>query len=125
MVETSHDLSRVWTVCDCAWSPGEYCCGPCPVAAIKEGNLGLKYDARFVFAEVNADIVHWISYGDGRRQKVTTGSPPPPSEGQTRSKSSELLFTGQGGPEERGEEHQHKELVWKLQRRRDLALQVP
>lgn len=44
------------------------------MAAIKEGNLGVKYDAHFVFAEVNADIVHWITYADGRRQKVTTGA---------------------------------------------------
>ncbi|XP_029687891.1 protein-glutamine gamma-glutamyltransferase 2 isoform X2 [Takifugu rubripes] len=51
-------------------SEGEFCCGPCPVAAIKEGNLGVKYDAPFVFAEVNADIVHWITYADGRRQKI-------------------------------------------------------
>ncbi|TNN01015.1 hypothetical protein fugu_012261 [Takifugu bimaculatus] len=51
-------------------SDGTFCCGPCPVAAIKEGNLGVKYDAPFVFAEVNADIVHWITYADGRRQKI-------------------------------------------------------
>lgn len=57
-------------------SPGEFCCGPCPVAAIKEGDLDVKYDAPFVFAEVNADIIHWITYADGRRQKVTTGVSP-------------------------------------------------
>uniref|UniRef100_A0A672FPJ7 protein-glutamine gamma-glutamyltransferase n=1 Tax=Salarias fasciatus TaxID=181472 RepID=A0A672FPJ7_SALFA len=51
-------------------SEGVYCCGPCPVVAIKEGNLGVKYDAPFVFAEVNADIVYWIVYPDGQRQKI-------------------------------------------------------
>uniref|UniRef100_UPI0037E7FB4A protein-glutamine gamma-glutamyltransferase 2-like n=1 Tax=Semicossyphus pulcher TaxID=241346 RepID=UPI0037E7FB4A len=51
-------------------SDGEFCCGPCPVTAIKEGNLGVKYDAPFVFAEVNADIVHWIIKQDGQRQKI-------------------------------------------------------
>ncbi|CAN9498694.1 unnamed protein product [Ophioblennius macclurei] len=51
-------------------SDGVFCCGPCPVAAIKEGNLGVKYDAPFVFAEVNADIISWIVYPDGRRQKI-------------------------------------------------------
>ncbi|XP_041795418.1 protein-glutamine gamma-glutamyltransferase 2 [Chelmon rostratus] len=51
-------------------SDGEFCCGPCPVTAIKEGNLAVKYDAPFVFAEVNADIVYWIIQQDGQRQKI-------------------------------------------------------
>ncbi|XP_077424586.1 protein-glutamine gamma-glutamyltransferase 2 [Vanacampus margaritifer] len=51
-------------------SDGEFCCGPCPVKAIKEGNLGVKYDAPFIFAEVNADIVHWLVRRDGQRQKI-------------------------------------------------------
>ncbi|XP_078478684.1 LOW QUALITY PROTEIN: protein-glutamine gamma-glutamyltransferase 2-like [Lampetra planeri] len=51
-------------------SEGEFCCGPCPVVAIKEGNLGVKYDAPFVFAEVNADIIHWVVHQDGQRQKI-------------------------------------------------------
>ncbi|KAM9753266.1 protein-glutamine gamma-glutamyltransferase 2 [Menidia menidia] len=50
-------------------SDGEFCCGPCPVAALREGDLGLRYDAAFVFAEVNADIVYW-TLRDGRRQKI-------------------------------------------------------
>ncbi|KAM9860105.1 protein-glutamine gamma-glutamyltransferase 2 [Aulostomus maculatus] len=37
-------------------SDGVYCCGPVPVRAIKEGELMFKYDAPFVFAEVNADV---------------------------------------------------------------------
>lgn len=51
-------------------SPGVFCCGPCPVVAIKEGNLRVKYDAPFVFAEVNADITYWFVQQDGKRQKV-------------------------------------------------------
>ncbi|XP_034066525.1 protein-glutamine gamma-glutamyltransferase 2 isoform X1 [Gymnodraco acuticeps] len=51
-------------------SDGEFCCGPCPVTAIKEGNLGVKYDAPFVFSEVNADIIYWIVQADGQRQKI-------------------------------------------------------
>lgn len=51
-------------------SDGEFCCGPCPVMAIKEGNLGVKYDAPFVFAEVNADIIYWVVKQDGQRQKI-------------------------------------------------------
>ncbi|XP_040894494.1 protein-glutamine gamma-glutamyltransferase 2 [Toxotes jaculatrix] len=51
-------------------SDGEFCCGPCPVTAIKEGNLGVKYDSPFVFTEVNADIIYWMVRPDGQRQKV-------------------------------------------------------
>lgn len=51
-------------------SDGEFCCGPCPVTAIKEGNLGVKYDAPFIFAEVNADIIHWIIKPNGQKKKI-------------------------------------------------------
>lgn len=49
--------------------PGTYCCGPVPVRAIKEGDLSTKYDAPFVFAEVNADVVNWIQHQDGSMHK--------------------------------------------------------
>uniref|UniRef100_A0A3Q3B159 protein-glutamine gamma-glutamyltransferase n=1 Tax=Kryptolebias marmoratus TaxID=37003 RepID=A0A3Q3B159_KRYMA len=52
-------------------SDGEFCCGPCPVAAIKEGNMAAKYDALFIFAEVNADIIYWRMLPDGQLQKIT------------------------------------------------------
>lgn len=48
-----------------------FCCGPCPVSAIREGNLKVKYDAPFVFAEVNADIIYWMVQRNGQRKKVT------------------------------------------------------
>uniref|UniRef100_A0A3Q1IFC6 protein-glutamine gamma-glutamyltransferase n=1 Tax=Anabas testudineus TaxID=64144 RepID=A0A3Q1IFC6_ANATE len=51
-------------------SDGEFCCGPCPVTAIKEGNLGVKYDAPFVFAEVNADVIYWMVQQDGQWKKI-------------------------------------------------------
>ncbi|MED6263831.1 Protein-glutamine gamma-glutamyltransferase 2 [Characodon lateralis] len=51
-------------------SDGEFCCGPCPVSAIKEGNLGVKYDAPFIFAEVNADIIYWRVLPGGQKQKI-------------------------------------------------------
>uniref|UniRef100_A0A3B5A9W9 protein-glutamine gamma-glutamyltransferase n=1 Tax=Stegastes partitus TaxID=144197 RepID=A0A3B5A9W9_9TELE len=51
-------------------SDGTFCCGPCPVTAIKEGNLAVKYDAPFIFAEVNADITYWMVQPDGQRKKV-------------------------------------------------------
>ncbi|XP_066243934.1 protein-glutamine gamma-glutamyltransferase 2-like [Saccopteryx leptura] len=50
-------------------SEGTYCCGPVPVRAIKEGDLNTKYDAPFVFAEVNADVVDWIRQEDGSMHK--------------------------------------------------------
>ncbi|XP_038074044.1 protein-glutamine gamma-glutamyltransferase K-like [Patiria miniata] len=40
-------------------SDGIYCAGPCSVNAIKQGHVYYPYDARFVFAEVNGDIVNW------------------------------------------------------------------
>lgn len=107
---------------DCVCPPGEFCCGPCPVVAIKEGNLKVKYDASFIFAEVNADIVHWMVYGDGRREKVRAG---PPLRSASRDRVPPVVPTDQGGPPQRGEEHQHQEPVWLHQRRRDRAVQVP
>ncbi|XP_072552168.1 protein-glutamine gamma-glutamyltransferase 2-like [Salminus brasiliensis] len=47
-----------------------YCCGPAPLRAIKEGDLTVKYDAPFVYAEVNADVVEYITLRDGRHVKV-------------------------------------------------------
>uniref|UniRef100_A0A4W6C7B9 Protein-glutamine gamma-glutamyltransferase 2 n=1 Tax=Lates calcarifer TaxID=8187 RepID=A0A4W6C7B9_LATCA len=52
-------------------SEGVYCCGPVPVRAIKEGELTFKYDAPFVFAEVNADVTSFMKKKDGSISKVT------------------------------------------------------
>lgn len=35
------------------------------MAAIKAGDIGVSYDATFVFAEVNADRVYWMETPDG------------------------------------------------------------
>ncbi|XP_051985803.1 protein-glutamine gamma-glutamyltransferase 2 [Xyrauchen texanus] len=51
-------------------SEGVFCCGPVPVQAVKEGELTLKYDAAFVFAEVNADLVFFLKYKDGSTRKI-------------------------------------------------------
>ncbi|XP_063077550.1 protein-glutamine gamma-glutamyltransferase E [Engraulis encrasicolus] len=53
-------------------STGVYCCGPCPVKAILEGHTDMKYDAPFVFAEVNADQVSWIVGEDGSERRLDT-----------------------------------------------------
>lgn len=54
----------------CCFLSGVFCCGPVPVQAIKEGELTLKYDAPFVFAEVNADLVYVLKYKDGSTRKI-------------------------------------------------------
>ncbi|KAM8967046.1 protein-glutamine gamma-glutamyltransferase 4 [Pelodytes ibericus] len=41
-------------------SQGVFQCGPCSVTAIRNGEVYLPYDGKFVFAEVNADKVHWL-----------------------------------------------------------------
>ncbi|CAB1354207.1 unnamed protein product [Coregonus sp. 'balchen'] len=51
-------------------SEGVYCCGPIPLKAIKEGELTYKYDAPFVFAEVNADVHTFIKREDGSTMKI-------------------------------------------------------
>ncbi|XP_030067450.1 protein-glutamine gamma-glutamyltransferase 2 [Microcaecilia unicolor] len=50
-------------------SEGVYCCGPAPVKAIKEGDLSVKYDVPFIFAEVNADVIYYIQQDDGSTKK--------------------------------------------------------
>ncbi|KAF6035097.1 TGM1 [Bugula neritina] len=50
-------------------SDGVYRAGPASVAAIKNGDVGTLYDTPFLFAEVNADRIHWFKMNDGRIQK--------------------------------------------------------
>ncbi|KPP75236.1 protein-glutamine gamma-glutamyltransferase 2-like [Scleropages formosus] len=52
-------------------SDGVFCCGPCPVKAIKEGEVEVKYDTAFVFSEVNADLACWIIHEDGQRTQAS------------------------------------------------------
>ena len=52
-------------------SEGVMKCGPAPVKAIKEGSVYLPYDARFIFAEVNGDRVHWLVKKDGRMEVLS------------------------------------------------------
>ncbi|XP_010153209.1 PREDICTED: protein-glutamine gamma-glutamyltransferase 4 [Eurypyga helias] len=41
-------------------SQGVFQCGPCPLKAIREGDVYLPFDSKFVYAEVNADKVYWV-----------------------------------------------------------------
>ncbi|XP_053539685.1 protein-glutamine gamma-glutamyltransferase 2 isoform X2 [Ictalurus punctatus] len=51
-------------------SEGVFCCGPVSVKSIKEGELLFKYDAPFVFSEVNADVETFLKYKDGSTRKI-------------------------------------------------------
>ncbi|KAF7711605.1 protein-glutamine gamma-glutamyltransferase 2 [Silurus meridionalis] len=51
-----------------------YCCGPVPLKAIKEGELLLKYDAPFVFSEVNADVETFLKCKDGSTSKIVSAT---------------------------------------------------
>ncbi|XP_044206323.1 protein-glutamine gamma-glutamyltransferase 2-like [Thunnus albacares] len=55
-------------------SEGVFCCGPASLRAIKEGELTKKYDAPFIFAEVNADVVDFVRKSNGQLVKIG-GSP--------------------------------------------------
>uniref|UniRef100_A0A8B9ZR12 Protein-glutamine gamma-glutamyltransferase 4 n=1 Tax=Anas zonorhyncha TaxID=75864 RepID=A0A8B9ZR12_9AVES len=41
-------------------SQGIFQCGPCPLKAIRDGEVYLPYDSKFVYAEVNGDKVYWL-----------------------------------------------------------------
>ncbi|XP_060082319.1 protein-glutamine gamma-glutamyltransferase K-like, partial [Ylistrum balloti] len=61
-----------WQACDATpqeTSDGIYSCGPCPLLAIKRGEVDVKYDAAFIFAEVNGDVVEWTQSFDGSMSK--------------------------------------------------------
>ncbi|NWV79843.1 TGM4 glutamyltransferase, partial [Dasyornis broadbenti] len=50
-------------------SQGRFQCGPCPVKAVREGDVYLLYDSKFVYAEVNADRVYWLVKKVNGKQK--------------------------------------------------------
>ncbi|NXP25048.1 TGM4 glutamyltransferase, partial [Scytalopus superciliaris] len=52
-------------------SQGIFQCGPCPVKAVREGDVYLPYDGKFVYAEVNADKVYWIVKKVNGKDKFT------------------------------------------------------
>uniref|UniRef100_A0A8C8SA85 Protein-glutamine gamma-glutamyltransferase 4 n=1 Tax=Pelusios castaneus TaxID=367368 RepID=A0A8C8SA85_9SAUR len=63
-----------WQVVDATpqeMSQGIYQCGPCPVKAIRSGEVYLPYESKFVFAEVNADRVFWLVKNvDGKEELI-------------------------------------------------------
>ncbi|XP_052817705.1 protein-glutamine gamma-glutamyltransferase K-like [Mya arenaria] len=51
-------------------SDGVYTCGPAPLSAIKDGLCDTNFDSGFVFAEVNADVVHWKRLPNGNTKRL-------------------------------------------------------
>ncbi|XP_065150830.2 coagulation factor XIII A chain-like [Paramisgurnus dabryanus] len=51
-------------------SDGLYRCGPTSVNAIKEGEISYQFDARFVFAELNSDVIYYQSDKYGKRKVI-------------------------------------------------------
>jgi len=62
-----------WQVVDATpqeTSDGMYRCGPASVQAIKHGQICFPFDAAFVFAEVNSDVVFYSRKKDGTMEPV-------------------------------------------------------
>uniref|UniRef100_A0A8C2CU02 Protein-glutamine gamma-glutamyltransferase K n=1 Tax=Cyprinus carpio TaxID=7962 RepID=A0A8C2CU02_CYPCA len=62
-----------WQVVDATpqeLSQGSYRCGPTPVSAVRNGQVDLKFDTPFVFAEVNSDRIYWQKKPDGSFSQV-------------------------------------------------------
>ncbi|XP_071774120.1 coagulation factor XIII A chain [Centroberyx gerrardi] len=62
-----------WQVVDATpqeTSDGMYRCGPASVQAIKHGQICFPFDAAFVFAEVNSDVVFYSRSRDGTLEPV-------------------------------------------------------
>ncbi|OXB83256.1 UNVERIFIED_CONTAM: hypothetical protein H355_002008 [Colinus virginianus] len=53
---------------------GIFQCGPCPLKAVKDGDVYLPYDSKFVYAEVNADKVYWrVKMENGKNEYTKLG----------------------------------------------------
>ncbi|KAM6921534.1 protein-glutamine gamma-glutamyltransferase K-like [Xenentodon cancila] len=51
-------------------SYGTFRCGPASLAAVRSGQVYLKYDCAFVFAEVNSDKIYWQKKSDGTFSQI-------------------------------------------------------
>uniref|UniRef100_A0A3Q2G929 Protein-glutamine gamma-glutamyltransferase 2 n=1 Tax=Cyprinodon variegatus TaxID=28743 RepID=A0A3Q2G929_CYPVA len=52
-------------------SEGVFCCGPASLHAVKEGEVAMKYDTPFIFAEVNADMQDLVRLSNGKFVKFS------------------------------------------------------
>ncbi|KAM6981928.1 protein-glutamine gamma-glutamyltransferase 2-like [Tautogolabrus adspersus] len=80
-------------------SDGVYCCGPASLRAIKEGEMTKKYDAPFIFAEVNADIVDLVKLSNGEFVQFS---------GSTKSVGKFISTKAVGSDERHDITHQYK-----------------
>nr|XP_046251978.1 protein-glutamine gamma-glutamyltransferase 2-like [Scatophagus argus] len=80
-------------------SEGVFCCGPASLRAIKEGELTKKYDAPFIFAEVNADVVDLVRLSNGQLVKF---------DGSTKSIGRFISTKAVGSDERHDITHQYK-----------------
>ncbi|XP_042338968.1 protein-glutamine gamma-glutamyltransferase K-like [Plectropomus leopardus] len=51
-------------------SQGTFRCGPASLTAVRNGQVYLKHDAQFVFAEVNSDKIYWQKNIDGTFSQI-------------------------------------------------------
>ncbi|KAM9848686.1 protein-glutamine gamma-glutamyltransferase K-like [Aulostomus maculatus] len=51
-------------------SQGTFCCGPASLTAVRNGQVYLKHDCPFVFAEVNSDKIYWQRNLDGTFSQI-------------------------------------------------------
>ncbi|KAJ0032221.1 hypothetical protein NQD34_002302 [Periophthalmus magnuspinnatus] len=51
-------------------SQGTFRCGPASLTAVRNGQVYLKHDAAFVFAEVNSDKIYWQRNVDGTFSQI-------------------------------------------------------
>lgn len=80
-------------------SEGVFCCGPASLRAIREGELTKKYDAPFIFAEVNADVVDLVRLSNGQLVKIG---------GSTKSVGRFISTKAVGSDERHDITHQYK-----------------
>lgn len=80
-------------------SDGVFCCGPASLKAIREGELTKKYDAPFIFAEVNADVVDLVCLSSGEFVKFS---------GSTKSVGRFISTKAVGSDDRRDITHQYK-----------------
>lgn len=80
-------------------SDGVFCCGPASLKAIREGEMTKKYDAPFIFAEVNADVVDLVQLSSGEIVKFS---------GSTKSVGQFISTKAVGSDDRRDITHQYK-----------------
>ncbi|XP_007900853.2 coagulation factor XIII A chain [Callorhinchus milii] len=51
-------------------SGGMFRCGPASVLAIKHGQVFFPFDAPYIYAEVNSDVIYWTRHKDGTLTKA-------------------------------------------------------